>query len=529
MGKQTSLEQNLLSRNVVGDILLRSAARHPNRRVLRFREKNYTYRELNETVNRCAHGLTELGLRKGDRAAILSHNSDHFIIYWWALMKIGAVITPVNWMLNGEEIRYIIDHAEAKAFFVEDALVQNVMGIKDALKTVRTFGTVDLTGTPVPDDWMNMESLWRDRFSTSEPQIEINHDDVATLLYTSGTEAAPKGVMNTHMNFISTIPSALADISLGRNDVMLGGIPLYHVAGMWMFTACCSLGALTLLEYIPDLTEILELTQEEKVTRWCWPTTVYINLLNVPDFEGYDLTSLQVCQIFGSPAPPALLDRWREIAPGVVFMNSYGQTEMTPLGSSIAGEELDKRPDSVGRSMLPVELKIFGPDDKELPVGEVGEIVARGPNMMRGYYKEEEKTAQTQRGGWHHTGDLGRMDEEGYLYFVDRLKDMIKTGGENVASADVEVSLFRHPKISDVAIIGLPDKVWSEAITAIVVPLPGQNLDEEEVIAWCKENMARYKVPKKVIVVDALPRNPSGKVLKRDLRKKYGSSEGPSE
>ena len=338
-----------------------------------------------------------------------------------------------------------------------------------------------------------------------------------------GPRRPPKGVMNTHMNFVSTIPSALADTLIQRDEVMLGGIPLYHVAGMWMFTACTALGALTLLEYIPDLKEVLELTQEEKVTRWCWPTTVYINLPNMPGFETYDLKSLRVCQIFGSPAPPALLDRWREIVPGMIFMNSYGQTEMTPLGSSISGTELDERPDSVGRSMLPVELKIVGPDDKELPRGEVGEIVVRGPNIMLGYYKEEEKTAQTQRNGWHHTGDLGRMDEEGYLYFVDRLKDMIKTGGENVASADVEVALFRHPKISDVSIIGLPDEVWGEAITAVVVPAPGESLDEEEVIAWSKENMARYKVPKRVVIVDELPRNPSGKVLKRDLRKQYSA------
>jgi fatty-acyl-CoA synthase len=240
-------------------------------------------------------------------------------------------------------------------------------------------------------------------------------------------------------------------------------------------------------------------------------------------FDEYDLKSLRVCVLFGSPAPPALLDRWRETVPGVVFLNSYGQTEMTPLGATIYGKELDERPDSVGRSMLPVELKIVGPDDKELPRGEVGEIVARGPNIMLGYYKEEEKTAQAQRNGWHHTGDLGRMDEEGYLYFVDRLKDMIKTGGENVASADVEVALFRHPKISDVSIIGLPDEVWGEAITAVVVPAPGESIDEEEVIAWAKENMARYKVPKRVAVVDELPRNPSGKVLKRELRTRYSA------
>ena len=519
MGKQTALEQNLMNRTAVGDLLARSAARHPDRRVLRFRDKIYTYWDLNDAVNRCACGLTELGIQKGDRAAILSHNCDHYIICWWALMKIGAVVTPINWMLRAAEIRYIIDHSESKIFLVEDVLIQNVMDIKDSLDSVQTFGAIALTGATVPEGWMDIRTLWQGEQSSLEPQVEINHDDIATLLYTSGTEAAPKGVMNTHLNFVSTMASAQVDILLTREDVMLLGVPLFHVAGMWMFTACCALGAFTVLEYAPDLQEILELTQEEGVTRWCWPTTVYINLPKRPDFDRYDLRSLRVCQMFGSPAPPPLLDQWREIVPGISFMNCYGQTEMTPLGATIAGKELEQRPDSVGRAMLPVELKILGTDDEELPRGEVGEIVARGPNMMHGHFKEPEKTAAVQRGGWHHTGDLGRMDEEGYLYFVDRIKDMIKTGGENVASADVEARLIAHPKILDAAVIGLPDEVWGEAITAVLAAVPGETVEEEEIIRWCKEHMARYKVPKRVVIMDELPRNPSGKVLKKDLRR----------
>ncbi len=523
MKEAKAVEKNMLCRHAVGDLLVRSAARHPDRMVLKFKDKSYTFRELNEVVNRCAHGLTRLGVAKGDRAAILSHNSDEFIIFWWALMKIGAVIAPINWMLRSEEIKYIIDHSEAKIFFVEDVLIPVVNEIKDSLKGVHTFGYIGLTGAEVPDGWMNIEDLWPEENPATEPEVAIGNDDMVTLLYTSGTEAAPKGVMSSHLNYYSTMASARADTLLQGDDVLIGGIPLYHVAGMWMFTACCTLGALTLLEYIPDPLEILEMTHKERVTRWCWPTTIYINLPKMPDFDKYDLTSLRVGQIFGAPAPPALLEEWKGYSPGMVFMNCYGQTEMTPLGSFIAGADLEQRPDSIGKSMLPMELKIFGPDDNELPAGEVGEIVARGPNIMLGYYREEEKTAHTQRGGWHHTGDLGKKDEEGFFYFVDRVKDMIKTGGENVASADVEVSLFRHPQIMDAAVIGLPDEVWSEAITAVVVPSPGETVEEKEIIAWCKENMAPYKVPKRVIIIDELPRNPSGKVLKKDLRKKYGA------
>ena len=213
----SSLEQNLLRRSAVGDILVRSAARHPNRRVLRFRDKTYTFRELNDAVNRCAHGLMKLGIEKGDRAAIVCHNCDHYLIYWWALMKIGAVITPVNWMLRGEEIKYIVDHSGSKILCVEDALIPNVLDIKDKVPSVRTFGYINLTGARVPEGWMNIEELWRDEYPAVEPEVEINHDDLAALLYTSGTEAAPKGVMNTHLNFVSSMASAQVDILIAGN------------------------------------------------------------------------------------------------------------------------------------------------------------------------------------------------------------------------------------------------------------------------------------------------------------------------
>jgi fatty-acyl-CoA synthase len=524
MRELTPLERNLVRRSVAGDILARSASRHPTKRALRFRDRNHTFRELNDAANRCAYGLQKLGVKEGDRAAILSHNCDQFIIFWWGLLKIGAVMTPLNWMLKGKEIQYILDHSEARLFFVEDKLLPEVAGMRVDLESVETFGYIGLADMEVPPDWINIEDLWLPEYPCSEPQVVIENDDVATLLYTSGTEAAPKGVMNTHLNFASSMASAQADILIHRDDVMIGGIPLFHVAGLWMFTGCVAMGALTILEYVPDLHEILELTQEERVTRWCWPSTVYINLPKMKNFETYDLSSLRVCQMFGSPAPPALLDQWRKIVPGISFMNCYGQTEMTPLGATISGEEFDKRPDSVGRAMLPVELRIVGPDDEELPLGEVGEIVVRGPNIMKGYYKDPEKTEHAQRGGWHHTGDLGRMDEEGYLYFVDRINDMIKTGGENVASADVEASLYRHPKVLDTAVIGLPDEVWGEAVTALVVPVPGETVDEEEIVLWCKQEMAGYKVPKKVFFVAELPRNPSGKILKRELKWEYAGS-----
>jgi len=517
----TSIERNMMRRNVAGDLLVKSTDRYPNKVAIQFKDKKYTYKELNEKVNRCAHGLQKMGITKGDKAAILSHNCDHFIIYWWALMKIGAVMTPMNWMLRGPEIKYIVDHSESKMVFVEDVLVPSVSEIKDELKGVNTFGYFDVNGIGVEDGWINFEELLSEENSTEEPEVIIESEDPATLLYTSGTTAAPKGVLNSHMNLVSNMANAPVDNFTVVDDILLLGLPLFHVGGIWMFLTHCTFGATSIIEYLPDPLEILELTHKEKVTRWCWPSALYVNLPNVPGFDNYDLTSIRVCQVFGAILPDEILNIWKKKAPGMIFMSSYGMTEITSNGTTISGKDFAERPESVGKTMHTVQAKIFDDDDNELPPGEVGEIVIRSPGVMLGYFKEEEKTAEIITKGWLHTGDLGRMDEDGFFYFVDRKKDMIKTGGENVASADVETTLGNYPKVADIAVVGLPHPVWAEAITAFVVPVPGEEVIEEEVIKWCKENMALFKVPKKVVVLDELPMNPSGKFLKKDLRKDY--------
>jgi fatty-acyl-CoA synthase len=515
----TPYEENVIRRVAVGDLLIRTTARYPHMKALRFRERSYTYEELNAAVNRCAHGLTQMGIKKGDRCAILSHNCDQFIILWWGLMKIGAIITPLNFMLKNEEVTYIINHSQPVAFFVEDKLIPNVLPIKDKLKTVRTFGYINLAGDTIPEGWMNIEELWKAEYPITEPEALIYPDDPALLLYTSGTESAPKGVINTHLNFFSICLSAVVDLHFVKGDVIIGGIPLYHVAAMYLCIACVALGATNLMEYAPDPVEILKFTQEDKVTIWVWPPTLYINLPLFPNFDQLDFSSLKLCIVFGALCPPAVLDRWRTKLPSTQFMNYYGQTEMSPLGACLQDDDFATHSDSIGRSHVPLELKVFGPDDKELPRGEVGELVARGPAIMLGYYKEKAKTASTFRGGWHHTGDIVRMNDEGFIYFVDRAKDIIRTGGENVSSQEVEAFLYKHPKVADAAVIGMPDPVWSEAVTAIIVPMPGQTLTEKDIIDFCKQSLAAYKVPKNIFFVEALPRNPSGKIMKNVLRK----------
>lgn len=520
MKSLTSYEENVVRRVAVGDLLIRTAARYPHMKALCFRDRNYSFAELNTAINRCAYGLTKMGIMKGDRCAILSHNCDQFVILWWGLMKIGAIIVPLNFMLKNEEVSYIINHSEPVAFFVEDKLIPNVLPIKDKLKTVQTFGYINLAGDASMEGWMNIEDLWKDEYPVTEPEALIYPDDPALILYTSGTESAPKGVVNTHLNFFTLVLSAAVDLHFVRGDVTIGGIPLYHVAAMYLFTGGVAIGATNLMEYAPDAAEIIKFTQQNKVTVWVWPPTIYINLPLLPNFDQLDFSSLKVCIIFGSLCPPAIIERWRKKLPSTQFLNYYGQTEMSPLGACLQNEDFTAHPDSIGRSHIPLELKVFDSiHNKELPRGEVGELVARGPAIMLGYYKDKEKTATAFRGGWHHTGDIVRMDEEGFIYFVDRAKDIIKTGGENVSSQEVEAFLYKHPKVADAAVIGMPDPVWSEAVTAVIVPKPGETIDEKEIINFCKSNIAAYKVPKNVFFVEALPRNPSGKVLKNILRK----------
>ncbi|HQP32031.1 MAG TPA: AMP-binding protein, partial [Deltaproteobacteria bacterium] len=463
----TPYEMNVLRRASIGDMLVRTAQRYPQKAAFIFRDQRIDFREFNARVNRCAHGLKKLGVEKGDRAAILSHNCDQFLTFWWALMKLGAIITPLNFMFKAEEIRYIITHSEPTVFFVEDSLVQGVLEIKESLTSVRHFGYINLSSKDKPEGWMNIEALWSRDHPEDEPEVEIDADDPATLLYTSGTESLPKGVLSSHLNFYIDVMCAVADLGVQRSDVVIAGIPFYHVAAMYLCVSFICIGATSVLEYAPNPREILELTAREKVTLWVWPPSLYAVLPHLPDFEKYDLSSLRTCIVFGALSAPEVLRQWERLLPDVGFMNYYGQTEMSPLGTSLPPEEFSLRPTSIGRAHTMLNLKVFDPNDRELPPGEVGELVARGPSIMLGYYKDEENTRKAFRSGWHHTGDLVRMDEDGFVYFVDRKKDIIKSGGENVSSREVEAVLYRYPGIADAAVIGLPDPYWSEAVTAV--------------------------------------------------------------
>jgi fatty-acyl-CoA synthase len=531
-----------MRRFCVGDLLKRIALRYPKRETLIYSFKGeithrLTLGELNEKVNRFSNALLELGIRKGDRVAIISHNCVQYGIYLYALMKIGAWITPLNFALKGKEIIQIINHAEPVAFLVEDELVEQVKELEKDMPSVKHYGMINLTKEkPLPEGWMDFDKLCSEKYSSEEPCVEIDYNDVATLMYTSGTEAMPKGVMNTHGNWYSALTSGLVDLHVEPNDVLINSIPLYHVAGQFLFIGTTATGAKIVMHHEPRPEEILQLIQNEKVTYLVYPPTVFINILKMglpEDFLREVFSSVKKAVVFGALLPEAVIKRCMEIWPNIYWMNYYGQSEISPLGATLQHpdilrkyQDLKKKGlegvEPIGQPHFMVEMKIVDENDKEVPPWTIGEIVVRSPAVMLGYYKEEEKTRETFRSGWHHTGDLGMMDEEGFVYFVDRKKDIVKSGGENVSSLEVEDIIFSHPKVADCAVVGLPHPRWMEAVTAFVVPKQGESIEEDEIIRFCKERLAGYKVPKKVIIIDEIPKNPSGKTLKRELRKQFG-------
>jgi fatty-acyl-CoA synthase len=514
-----------MGRFTIGDALVRTARRYPERTAFVFRDAQLTFRELNERASRFANAMAGLGVSKGDRVALISHNCLQYLICLFGLSKMGVVFTPLNFMLKAEEIRFIINHSETKVFIVEDSLVDEVKPIVGEMPSVKHYSYIKLTGKPAPDKWLDIDELYSEKYPETEPEVEIDQNDPFALMYTSGTEAAPKGVLLSHLNYYSAIMSLTYDFEMGKHDtVSLMAIPAYHVAGMDSMLSSVINGNKTIMMYAPDLLGMLEIIQKERVSGIALPPTVWGGLLQWPDIKKYDFSSLEGCISFGGFTPQPVMEQWAKLAPDVKFRNYYGLTEITSLGTTLQPEDVMRKTESIGKPCTNVALRIVDDEDKDVKVGEVGEIVARSPGVMLGYYKEEEKTREAFRSGWLHTGDLARMDEEGYFYFVDRKKDMVKSGAENVSSQEVEGVLYRHPKLAEAAVIGLPHPYWMEAVTAVVVPKKGVEVTEEEIIQHCKSQLAGYKVPKKVLFLDELPKNPSGKILKRELREEHKES-----
>lgn len=513
-----------IRRQTLGDVLRRTALRVPGKTAIICGETQWTFAEFDAIVSRLAAGLSQMGVVHGERVAVLARNSHGFAALRFALARLGAVLVPINFMLKAEEVAYILRHAGARMLATDSALAE-VARAAAALQTeVREF-----IWLPSEDPSEAVPGMHRfDALATCQeslPTATLASTDLLQIVYTSGTESSPKGVMLTHDAVLWQYVSCVVDADIAAQDLTLHALPLYHCAQLDVFFGpAIFVGSTSVITSKPVPDNLLAMIEKFKVTSFFAPPTVWIALLRSPAFDANRIASLVKGYYGASIMPVEVLRELAARLPKVRLWNLYGQTEIAPLATMLGPDDQLRKPGSCGRAVLNVETRVVDDQLHDVRPGEVGEIVHRSPHLMLGYFHDDERTRAAFEGDWFHSGDLATIDDEGFITVVDRMKDMIKSGGENVASREVEEMIYRLPQVSEVAVIGLADPRWVEAVTAVIVLKAGHSLSETEVMAHCSMHMANFKSPKRVVFAESLPKNPSGKLLKRELRKSYGNA-----
>ena len=492
-----------------------------------FGDETMNFAELDAGSNRAAQALLTEGVSKGDRVAYLGKNHHLYFEAFMGAAKVGAVMTPVNWRLAPPEVAYILDNCEAEVVFIGEGFEEMLAKVRGDCPRVKTVIGIDVTSDGIAD-----YRSWRDAHDANDPGIAIGEDDAFLQLYTSGTTGRPKGAVMTHRGILSSrLTGDGSDETMREwqepieNDVSLLAMPCFHISGTGNGLANMVSGtnSIVLTEYDP--TQALDLIEKYPISKlFLVPAAIQI-LLNHPRASEVDFSSLRYITYGASPIPLELMKEAMERL-GCGFVQMYGMTEtsgtITALDPSDHVPEGSERMRSVGTALQGVELKVIDEDGNSLPPGTIGEIATRSAKNMAGYWRMDEATAETiDTDGWLRTGDAGYLDEDGYLFIRDRVKDMIISGGENIYPAEVENALYAHPQVADVAVIGVPDQKWGEAVKACVVLKDGVDLSEADIITHAREHIAGYKCPKSVDFIGELPRNPSGKILRRELRAPY--------
>ncbi|HUK67292.1 MAG TPA: acyl-CoA synthetase [Streptosporangiaceae bacterium] len=499
--------------NTVDDVVHRSAARYPERRALTFEDRSWTYRDLDEAVSRVAGRLLASGCGKGDRVAAFGRNSDAYLLLYLGCARAGLVHVPINYNLTREELAYLVTQSGSTLLAHDPAFADVVTSAHDLIGDIRLV-------TLLRGDSGSDVLAWSTDGPVPEIDVDVSGDDLVQLLYTSGTTAAPKGSMMTHHALVAEYVSSIVALELAEHDTPLHALPLYHSAQMHVFLLpYLMLGASNILVTAPDPADVLRRIEEQGIDSFFAPPTVWIALANHPEFGSRDLTALKRAYYGASIMPAAVLQKLRAALPTIGFYNCFGQSEIGPLATVLRPEEHDVRLESAGRPVLFVEMRVVDDELNDVPVGDLGEVVYRSPQLCTGYWDKPDETAEAFAGGWFHSGDLVRRDAEGYIFVVDRKKDVINTGGVIVASGEVENALYTHTAVREVAVVGTPDERWIEAVTAIVVAR--RDVTEKELIDHVRGHLAPFKVPKSVHFADDLPHNASGKVLKRVLRDRF--------
>jgi long-chain acyl-CoA synthetase len=505
---------NELPRHVktLGELLEYRAEVMPDKPAIYFGEEIVSFSRLNEEANRYANVFRNFGIVPDDRVCLFIPNRLEFLYSYFGLIKLGAMMISLSVMLKADEAKYIIDDSQAKMLITTEYLYPTIEPVRRQLPSIEHI--VYLDENP-PEGVTALLPLVEDA-SAEFTSPEIEPDSVACIIYTSGTTGKPKGAMLTHANFLHNLESANDLLKTAPDDVgLIPGLPLFHLlAQICVLTAVYGGVPTVLMEFfVPPM--VLENIAKYTCNTFSGVPTMFALLLNDPELDSHDLSSLRICFCSSAPLSLSLLKRFEERT-GAIITEGYGLTEATALVTSNP-IDAERKPGSVG---VPIrcELRVVDKDGTDAAVGEVGEIIIRGKNVMKGYYNNPEGTAAAIRDGWLYTGDMGRFDPDGYLYVVDRKKDMIITGGYNIYPAEVENVLYKNPKIAMVTVIGVPDEIKGEIAKAYVVLKEGQTADAAEIIEFCRERIAKYKAPRAVEFRDTLPTTPTGKILKRTLR-----------
>ena len=493
---------------------LRRAQQFHGSKVASYREEgSITWNEVAERAGGVAAHLLDLGIGKGDRLATWMLNSHEYLELYFATAIAGIVIVPLNTRWHLDDVAFALADSSAVALVVDDKFVASVEKLP-AVRTVIHSGTSSCPAGIIP------YSASGTRHCFAEPHEE----DLAGLFYTSGTVGGPKGVMLTHRNLWANALHTLLTVGTDL-EVWLHSAPMFHLADLGVLYALTCMGGAQ--AYLPsfDAGSFMQAVEKYRVTHTVLVPTMLLMLLNHPDFGKYDLSSLQRLAYGASPMPVPLMEEAMRRMPNVQFRQGYGMTETSPLLTFLEHEDhFGLAVTSAGKPVLGVELRVVDEFDRDVPVGESGEIIARGANVMKGYWNQPKMTAEVLRDGWMHTGDIGRFDENGFVYVLDRKKDMIKPGAENVYCPEVESTIASHPAVLETAVIGVPDPKWGETIRAVVALRSGTTLGEAELIEWCRDRMTHFKCPTSVVFVDVLPKSGTGKVQKNVLRERYGIS-----
>jgi len=495
----------------IGDWIKKWSFLQPNKRALIFEDHPFTYQEINLRTNQLCHFLLERGVQKGDRVSVLLYNCHQYIEIFFALSKIGAILVPLNWRLAGPELEFIIKDSGARMIIFEPEFEEIITSIRPHLNI--SNGDFISVGSPCPD-WANDYEKTLVDYPVHEPNLKtsVGDEDPHILMYTSGTTGIPKGAILSHRKTFFNALNADIFYSLTSKDTMIVSRPMFHSGGLLVEAApILYKGGTLLLKKRFRSHEILDAVQKYRVTLLELPATLYQFILRECDLTQYDLSSIRSFFTGGERVPKAMLKEYYR--KGITISQIFGQTEASTI-TFLSPDDAVLKIGSVGLPVFYGEVRIVDKTGKEVSPGEVGEIIIKGPTLMSGYWKQPELTAETIRDGWLYTGDLARTDEEGYVYIIDREKDMYISGGENVYPAEIEKVLHTHPKIFDAGIVGVPDEKWGEVGKAFIVLKPGEAMSNGEAFEFLKGKVAKYKIPKYVELIEELPKTASGKIQK---------------